>query len=220
MTIECPECCGAVHVNGRVPRVLCHDCQSVIELSGRYGWDWLLNYSSEPIPELRILASGRDSQSVFEVLDQSKAAHGISRNIRGLRLDMQWSNPVCAKCKLAVDAGALAVMVESGVPTYCPGCSTPMPARLPDDEERALIYGVVCMAGETAPRGNLLDQPAAADPVMFACLGCGAPLKVDGKQRIVRCTFCNADSFLPDALWLRLNPASRRIPWFVVLSIP
>lgn len=220
MTIECPDCTSAVHVNGRVPRVLCHCCQAVVELTGRYAWPWLLNYQSEPIPELRRLTSGNFELSVFEVLDQSQAQHGLSRNIRGLRLDMRWENPSCHACKRELDPSAVASAAVAGRPVFCTGCGAPVPLRLPDDEERGWIWGVTCVVGETASRGNLLELPAQTQAVKFACLGCGAPLDADGKNRILRCSYCGADSYLPDALWLRLNPASRRIPWFVVLSRP
>ncbi len=73
--------------------------------------------------------------------------------------------------------------------------------------------------GETASRESL-REPEAGEKVLFSCLGCGAPTGVDAATpRIMRCTFCTATSYLPDALWLRLHPTQRKQAFHLLLRV-
>lgn len=65
---------------------------------------------------------------------------------------------------------------------------------------------------------DCLHEPEVNETVLFSCLGCGAPLDVDATvPRILRCRFCDATSYIPDALWLRMHPAQRKRPFYVLL---
>jgi len=53
-----------------------------------------------------------------------------------------------------------------------------------------------------------------------SCLNCGAPAQVDGRtERIIHCEYCRESSYMPDALWLRLHPAKRKRPLFLLLDV-
>jgi len=59
-----------------------------------------------------------------------------------------------------------------------------------------------------------------AGSVLFSCLGCGAALKVDARTpRLLACQYCEATSYLPDALWLRLHPAQRKRPFWFLMDV-
>lgn len=53
-------------------------------------------------------------------------------------------------------------------------------------------------------------------PVLFSCLSCGGALNVDGSQRIIECSYCKNNSFIPDALWIKFHPVSMVKRWYMV----
>jgi DNA-directed RNA polymerase subunit RPC12/RpoP len=53
-------------------------------------------------------------------------------------------------------------------------------------------------------------------PVLFSCARCGANLEVTADtKRILTCSYCDSDLFLPDALWRALHPVQKRRPFWV-----
>ena len=50
----------------------------------------------------------------------------------------------------------------------------------------------------------------------MTCGQCGGTLEIDGSTRKVGCSFCGADVFIPDDVWVRLHPASTARRWFVL----
>ncbi|MCX5742221.1 MAG: hypothetical protein NT062_06975 [Proteobacteria bacterium] len=86
--------------------------------------------------------------------------------------------------------------------------------RATDAFTDSVFPGVLRLHGEVEAviRGAMT---AASQPLLFACLGCGAGLKVDGSARVVACDYCHESCFLPDDLWLRMHPVTRR-RWLVL----
>ena len=60
--------------------------------------------------------------------------------------------------------------------------------------------------------------PESPKPVVFKCPSCLAALEIAGRQRIVRCKYCESDVYLPDDLWLHFNPASKRARWWLLFE--
>ncbi|TFG61990.1 MAG: hypothetical protein E4H36_09055 [Spirochaetales bacterium] len=61
-------------------------------------------------------------------------------------------------------------------------------------------------------------EKPAIEGVFFGCPKCGANLEVDGIDRIVHCSFCGGNVYLPDDLWLRLHPVKKINTWWIGLS--
>lgn len=85
--------------------------------------------------------------------------------------------------------------------------------RAPDAFALTVFPGSVRLHGEA--EASLGPMPPSSQPILFACLGCGAGLKVDGSARVVTCSYCQEACFLPDDLWLRMHPVIKR-RWLVV----
>ena len=91
--------------------------------------------------------------------------------------------------------------------------------RLATEREHKLHSCIVGVIGETALRGDLAVSESD-EAILFSCLGCGAPLTVDGSSpRTLTCEFCSAASFIPDALWLRMHPSQRKKPFWFLLAV-
>lgn len=221
VTIDCPECASPIPVNGRVDQVLCGACQSVVALQGELGWDRILTYQrGEGCPEHKVLMNSNAVPALDYFLAFGPSGGSLFRRWRNVLLEIDASGIRCPSCGHGFDTqrlGTEAVAEGEQVDAFCPECGTALPIRVPDREERAHTHPqCLVLVGETALRGDLREP--AGESVLFSCLGCGAPAKIDATvPRMMRCEFCEATSYLPDALWLRLHPAQRKRAWHALL---
>ncbi|UCH79143.1 MAG: hypothetical protein JSU81_04125, partial [Candidatus Coatesbacteria bacterium] len=105
----------------------------------------------------------------------------------------------------------------------CPRCEattpvTPPPAWLAEaiTPPRWLLNAEIQEEKAEPPPEEGEAVEAAAAPVAFTCPQCAGSLLVDGRDRMIRCTYCGVNVFLPDELWFRLHPARKKRRWFVV----
>ena len=120
--------------------------------------------------------------------------------------------PLCPQCKGSLP-GVDAIDAEKTL--KCPGCGKET-AAFPAPE---WLKGAVPQAAVLI-NASLQNKPVGPDsgevkPVLFSCLQCGSPLKVDGSSRILTCEACDTDCYLPDPLWLRLHPALVMAKWMI-----
>ena len=223
ITLDCPECASPVPVNGMTQQVLCSACQSVIPLADDFDWKELLTYAShESCMEHRILVNSKRVKAMDYFLAFGPEGGRLYRRHRQILLEIDARPPQCPSCRESLSVHALGREVASegrDVDAFCPACGEGVPIRIPTKRERAAIHDAcVAVACESAVKGDL-NEPETDEHVLFSCLGCGAPLDIDGSApRISHCQFCDATNYLPDALWLRLHPASRKRPFFILLE--
>lgn len=115
--------------------------------------------------------------------------------------------PCCAACQRPVALADLPGAVPSGG-LRC-ACGERVPVRAADDLTAHLIPGAAFIVSEQPP-------PAAASPVLFACMGCGSAMSADGRRRVEDCGRCRAANYLPDALWSALHPVADAVAITVV----
>src|SRR5262249_796820 len=118
--------------------------------------------------------------------------------------------PLCRKCSapLAYDAFTLAwdrCQREGRTELFCTGCGDQHGARLPPPWALEVFPNLLFLVRETASDSAGAQGPR---PVVFKCPTCTAPLSIDGKNRVVRCKYCESDVYLPDDLWMHFNPAA------------
>lgn len=213
LTLECPECGAPVPVNGIVPRVLCGACQSVIDVEREVGWANVFTYTAgEPCAEHLVRSSSvpRPAMAYFLALGPGAA---LRRKWRGLLVEIDSEALRCPSCRQPLDTDALgreALAEGDRVDAFCPACGAAVPVRAPTAAEKEWAYeGLVAIACETAPRGELAEPKG--ETILFSCLGCGGATGCDATTpRVVKCSYCQATSYLPDALWLRLHPTQKK----------
>ncbi len=223
VTLDCPECAAPIPVNGLVSQVLCGACQAVVPLEGPLAWKKVLRYGGgEKCMEHGILMNNAAVAALDYFLAFRKRGARLYRKHQAVLLEVDDEPPRCHGCGAELDA---ALMVEETrregeeVDAFCPGCGEALPLRGPGRWDRLAQRKVVAVVGETAPTGDL-TEPATDDSVLFSCLGCGAALKVDARTpRLLACQYCEATSYLPDALWLRLHPAQRKRPFWFLMDV-
>jgi len=221
ITVECPECAYPVPVNGVVATVLCHTCQSVVKLAGEYAWNRILQYAKrEPVrTQSEGLLMSPESKPVLD--NFLVGPHRIRRQFEGMLVEIDERPIACIECRTELPLDTLLELAQQRASrVHCPNCAAATSLRTEPALGRyftSRFAQLLAVVGETAPVGELAEDNAAK-PVLFSCLGCGAPLKVDASaSRLLTCEYCGATSYLPDALWLRLHPAARKCAFFLIL---
>lgn len=223
VTLDCPECATPIPVNGIVREVLCGGCQAVVNVWESVGWQKILGYTSgEPCMEHNVLMSSKPRSAMTYFLAFGPKGGALYRKWRQVLLEIDTKPIECPSCRHALDEQALAreALAEgSAVDVFCPGCGAKVPIRAAEKKEKHLIHeSCIAIVGETAPREGL-GEPDGGEKVLFSCLGCGAPSSIDATTpRIMKCQFCAATSYLPDALWLRLHPTQRKRAFHFLLD--
>lgn len=127
--------------------------------------------------------------------------------------------PHCVKCNENINVEKLDEY-NNKKNIFCPKCSHNFFVRKCTAELEQYFPNLTYLVGEDE---NLLstynskeDLPYGNKPIIFNCPSCAGSLKVDGKNRIVECTYCDSNVYLPDDLWQRLHPVKVIRSWFLV----
>ena len=195
---DCPNCGGPVIVNALNEQIHCRGCLQDFEY---------------PYTEWADLL-----ESAFELGPDAEPGRGGKLSILGEGWRLQYSrfDPYCFACKHDFDMR----LVQASIDPYpCPSCGERWHHRpLPPEAHRALP-GVRWLVGESPAQipGRTPDDSVTveAKPILFSCMGCGGALTVDGTNRVVNCSFCDASNYLPDDLWLRMHPVETVQRWFL-----
>jgi hypothetical protein len=199
---SCTECGEAMVLEGPQPEAACEGCQSILTVSGK---DW------------KSLFSFRENAEEFGLTEGKTRGSSLSQGERKFLVSWGPQRPVCVGCGAWLDLTRAAPGTDGEVPCACGRTTTtfPPPEWLAKDDPSILqLFG----APRAAPSGSGSAQvvESALRLVSFACPDCGANLKVTPESaRVLRCSYCQADSFLPDPLWRALHPVKKRTPFFV-----
>jgi Zn finger protein HypA/HybF involved in hydrogenase expression len=199
---ECPRCGQPVMVNALSERIHCPACQS----DRPYPYSAWADLLESALEQLR---------------PATEPGQGGTTTVLGENWHLLYArfDPYCYGCKHDFD---MRVVQASPSPYACPACGTPWHHREAPAEARAampaLRWLVAEEPGQIPGAGPDTPAPAASAPILFQCMGCGGPLRVDGSERVVTCGHCDASNYLPDDLWLRMHPAPTVRRWFLWLD--
>jgi len=200
VSIDCIACRTSIPVNGVVPAVRCYHCGTESALDTEL---WTSTFVPEAWAEALDFAPG-------EARTLTKLGHPEIRVAYGRRV------PRCQTCKGPdLDPAVLATLVPHGQ-CFCPGCGTTIRVRPADALCTELNPRARFVVGETAHDAAARAAEAKTTPILFACMGCGGGLTVDGSQRQVGCTYCGASNYLPDGLWQKLRPVPTPEVFFLI----
>ena len=223
VTLECPECASPIPVNGFAPTILCPSCQEVHDLgNGALAWNRIMTYEDgEACREHGVLASGAPKRALAYFLAIQDRPMLLHRRFRNVLLELDVQPPKCTECRHVLDAATLLgeIEKEQSPDAFCPNCGTSVPIRKPTQLDWSFHETIAGVACETALRGDLNEKPST-QTVLFSCMGCGAALKIGGESpRMSTCEYCDATNYIPDALWLRLHPAQRKRPFYLLMRV-
>ena len=193
---RCRACDGVVPVNRMASRAACDHCGHAFDLPEE---TWGLVFDE---------AQGGAGKAASE-----RAAVVASGQVT-LRCVFRQTPPHCISCRevLPIDDLASNDSKARVDRAFCPGCGTSVALRHPGASAR----GPVLVVGEEAERKAAVDAAAATQ--VLPCGACGAPLPIDATRRTVHCTYCNAESAVPDAIWNVVSPERQVRRWFLVFA--
>ena len=197
MSITCPRCDSSIIINGPSRKVRCNACQNFTEISIDF---WIDIFKD----------------SIEWIISDLKEGEGYNLMKFG-EYNTKWSlyetKPHCSDCKKAYD---LTNIDCSSTSIKCLECNKETSIIFSPDwlkkEFPAIIYFVNALVTEEEA------EPTFPGGVAITCPRCGGSLIIDGKERLVPCSFCDIHVYLPDNLWLRLHPVLVKAMWFAVYN--
>ena len=197
---SCSECGEPIALEGPRQEATCESCHSILAVTG---------------PDWKNMFSFRSSAEQFGLTEGKTRGSSMSDGERRFLVSWGPQRPVCVACGALLDLKHAPPGTDGEVPCACGKTTTtfPPPAWLAESDPSILqIFG----APRDRPSGAASTVETAISPISFACPDCGANLKITVEStRVLRCAYCQADSFLPDALWRAIHPVKKRTPFFV-----
>ena len=201
---SCPECGNPVILDGPLLELDCPSCFETLSFDADF-WQSLLE----------------DAHANYHDRGWDEGVNSTTFT-RGVQVEMLSGRqkPRCPACRHELPLEGIGDDHEG--PLFCSTCgkrtsSHSAPPWLVEAMATQRPERLYCAATSEDPNGAQDVQVQDADkPVLMACMGCGASLKINTESpRITGCEYCGADNFLPDPLWRRLHPVKKRIPWYV-----
>lgn len=196
ISIKCPHCDSPVHIDGPYRKILCGNCQSEIDFPEDVWTD--------------LLEDVRD-----EILTEFEPGQGSNSTIFGhFNMNLMYGRlqPYCRKCKRDFNMEKEYAGQDMLI---CPDCGSKTPVFPAPEWFKKAIEGANLIAGAYPDIENIEEPEGISGPVAFSCPQCGSSLMIDGKDRLMKCEYCETNVYLPDDLWLRLHPAKKKNRWFV-----
>lgn len=199
---SCPRCRQPIPLNGASDSVLCGSCQTPMETSPSF-WQSIL---ADEMPTITQLPEKEGRTSTVMMGD------------RTVQLKYGRLAARCASCKKPFDPARFAPASEKGK-LFCGGCGTSATVRRAPSWLTDMQPLATFVVGEALAATSAVPENKPKEPTQIHCIQCGAPMQIDGKERLFNCKHCNGQIYIPDDLWLRLNPAVVTQSWFIVLDI-
>jgi hypothetical protein len=96
-----------------------------------------------------------------------------------------------------------------------------MPVRPADDEIKQFHPKAIRVVNDS--RGFDVNPDTIenkSQTIVFSCMTCGAGLKLDKhSERLMKCSFCDNENYLPDAIWNRLHPYKEPERLYLILDL-
>jgi DNA-directed RNA polymerase subunit RPC12/RpoP len=133
-----------------------------------------------------------------------------------------WSHPAsCEECKTPLDEPDILDSIANKKPIYCKKCNHPMPVRPADDEIKQFHPKAIGVINDS--KGFDVNPDTTENKnqtIVFSCMTCGAGLKLDKhSERLMKCTYCDNENYLPDAIWNRLHPYKEPEKIYLILDL-
>ncbi|MBN2362901.1 hypothetical protein JXL83_02085 [candidate division WOR-3 bacterium] len=203
---NCQKCDGTIHINALTEKILCPSCGEELNLNLQL-WNDILE---DPIKEAPNYEEGEGTNSTV---------------MGGINYQIMYGKqiPRFPDSKKNIDILKSEEYSEKGFvedpDTGKKYSFRKVPVIYEKDFPGALYlamedFGLISGDKESSQESAV----KAHDPVAFACPKCGGFLDVDGKDRMIKCSFCNASVYLPDDLWKRIHPVETVTRWFIIMN--
>lgn len=203
---SCSHCGNALPLNALEEKIFCNSCQQMNDFPYEL---WKKSILDSALNEYSDLKEGEgQTQTVMTGASNFNIMYGVQK-------------PRCQKCKTPVAPEHFFDYAQAGS-KICEKCSNVISVRKLPDELMNTFEGISFIIGEDPDMFNHneagIKTPNAVKPILFTCPSCAGNLKVDGTSRVINCSYCNSEIYLPDDLWLRLHPVKTVERWYMVFD--
>ncbi len=203
--ISCPSCENSIPLNALVPSIKCSSCGENQKLS-LDNWKSILEDSIINAPAYE--EGEGSSLSIFGSYNY-KVTYG--------RLSPRYDDT-----KDTIDIDTLLASIDKGSVLH-PVSKAPTSVRRIPEQYGSAFQGVIAIVGEESSllpgtHGKQPVKESSSNPVAFQCPNCAGNLTIDGTKRMVDCSFCDTQVYLPDDLWHTLHPVKKKKRWFLLFD--
>lgn len=187
-------------LDGPIQSIQCRACQSHLQIEAK-DWNRIFEFRKDDQVRQKVRSIVLGFASVFT-----------------FHVRMGPQSPQCTACDKPLDISTIEVGTKTEIECACgttmPTCPAPIWLRQADPWAVQLF--------NVPSEDTTHEAPVTAQenrPVSFGCPDCGANLKVTmDSPRILECSYCKTDLFLPDPLWRSLHPVKKRAAWYVAFT--
>ena len=198
----CSSCGQSIPINGPYRRLFCTACFEEMTLS----------------PD-RIAGFLNDFEEEYEGLTEGQGRGGTLMSGGGTFKYSYWRlEPRCSSCKKPLSIPE----VQDNSIHRCAECEAPYYLlSIPEWLQKPVPSARFCCTLQPPPKGDTDDKGIEIDedstkPVVMSCHQCAGALSVSARsERIMECSYCNSEVYVPDAIWKRLHPVRKTEEWFV-----
>ncbi len=200
---SCPKCGQSVPVNGPFRFLFCSGC-----------------FETFSIPDDIIIGFLTDFEEESGGFSTGEGSGGTLMSGSGTFKYGYWKlDPRCSECKIPLvlpdDLRDTEVFCSCGRKYYV----YPPPEWLAEPVPSAIRFvSSEREKDEGEPAGQALktDSPKL---IVMSCPQCAGTLSISAaSERIMECTYCESEIYIPDAVWIRLHPARTTEEWFAVFD--
>lgn len=199
---SCSSCGNPLIINGSGPVFLCNYCHAEVNLTKAVMFSLI--------------------ESIYDIVDMNRQkSYSTTLLTKGHSFQFNYGcgPPACPSCEKTLPIEKFRLPGDELVhDVECGYCGFPVPvSRLPGWlKGRFPGMKIAVNAVPFVPDGER-ERPAI-EGIIFSCPKCGGNLDIDGLDRIVHCSFCGGNIYLPDDLWLRLHPVKKITTWWIGFS--
>jgi DNA-directed RNA polymerase subunit RPC12/RpoP len=150
-----------------------------------------------------------------------RKSSGSIGSISEIKMNCRSHPAKCEECKTLLDEPDILDSITNKKPIYCKKCNHPMPVRPADDELKQFhpkAIGVINDSRGFDAHPDTVENKSQT--IVFSCMTCGAGLKLDKhSERLMKCTYCDNENYLPDAIWNRLHPYKEPEQIYLILDL-
>ncbi|MCP5500486.1 MAG: hypothetical protein H7A25_11320 [Leptospiraceae bacterium] len=194
ITAKCRNCNNPIALNACVNEFHCSHCRGVFTITEK---QWML-----------IIDEMKDAG--FKLVPNAELRTTVHNDSTGtLRIIIKKINPICPGCKKPIRINN----IDTEIPKIrCTNCSEEISQRKADAYfQKAELVNFI--AEDNLQIRESINSYFSETPNL-SCVNCGVNIKVDGKERLCICQYCNTQNIIPDTIWYKLHPSEKVNTWY------
>ncbi len=197
---NCPECGNTIFINGPAEKMFCQNCMADIETDK----ERMISYFKSCYEDVK-------HEPMYEI---------DSTDMSNYTINYGNDNPQCTVCKEEIPKEKFLDLHDSQQwDIQCENCKNLIPvSKVPEWIKKEVPSAEIVINAQTNFFSSPSKEETEIEGHVFKCPNCGGSLNADGSKRIVDCQYCQSSVYIPDTLWLRMNPVNKRRVWYIGFS--